>query len=56
MPRSATPGGKRSDLLPRQQHGGAPQHLLMTLYADYWLATKGCSPSSASPRRALVPR
>ncbi|GAB3428867.1 PaaX family transcriptional regulator C-terminal domain-containing protein [Actinophytocola sediminis] len=33
--------------MPRQQHGGAPQHLLMTLYADYWQSTKGWASSAA---------
>ncbi len=50
MPRSAASHGKRSDLLPRQQHGGAPQHLLMTLYADYWLSSKGWASSAALVR------
>ncbi|MFD9701808.1 PaaX family transcriptional regulator C-terminal domain-containing protein [Lentzea sp. NPDC059081] len=49
-PRSAAPRGPRSDLLPRQQHGGAPQHLLMTLYADYWLSTGGWASSAALVR------
>lgn len=50
MSRSAASRGRRSDLLPRQQHGGAPQHLLMTLYADYWFATKGRASSAALVR------
>ncbi|SDF46520.1 transcriptional regulator, PaaX family [Lentzea fradiae] len=49
-PRSAAPRGPRSDLLPRQQHGGAPQHLLMTLYADYWLSSAGWASSAALVR------
>ncbi|WP_439658381.1 PaaX family transcriptional regulator [Lentzea sp. HUAS TT2] len=49
-PRSAAQRGPRSDLLPRQQHGGAPQHLLMTLYADYWLSTDGWASSAALVR------
>jgi phenylacetic acid degradation operon negative regulatory protein len=50
MPRPAAQRGRRSDPLPRQQHGGAPQHLLMTLYADYWLATNGRVSSAALVR------
>ncbi|HEX7305633.1 PaaX family transcriptional regulator C-terminal domain-containing protein [Lentzea sp.] len=49
-PRSAAPRDPRSDQLPRQQHGGAPQHLLMTLYADYWLSTGGWASSAALVR------
>lgn len=50
MPRSSAQRGRRSDQLPRQQHGGAPQHLLMTLYADYWLSTNGWASSAALVR------
>ncbi|CAM3520059.1 PaaX family transcriptional regulator C-terminal domain-containing protein [Kibdelosporangium persicum] len=50
MSRPAAQRGRRSDPLPRQQHGGAPQHLLMTLYADYWLSTNGRVSSAALVR------
>ncbi|WP_211269204.1 PaaX family transcriptional regulator [Saccharothrix syringae] len=49
-PRSAAQRGSRSDPPALRQHGGAPQHLLMTLYADYWLSTGGRASSAALVR------
>lgn len=45
---AARPGGQAS-LLPRQQNGSAPQHLLVTLLGDYWL-----DPAARVPTAAVV--